>query len=208
MDIRTKRLVIIAGVIFLLSVIGLLIYGFLIPKLPSTQNSDKTVIIDNYADYTEHISSDSFGYLGNYLYEFIKNPNKGVYHATIVNNSYSYAPESWFSKFTVKVTDTDATWKISMQTLKDGSINGDIGVTCDSGSACKSLTERLPSATLQSYLPLTTNDYIIAYQKGEDRISIVYYDPEGAGKTKALEKIQSLGFKPEDYSIEYFYGGR
>ena len=208
MDTRTKRIVIIAGVIFFIAIIGLLVYAFFIPKVPSTQYSDKTVIIDNYSKYSSHISSDSFGYLGNHLYRFIKNPNKSVYHATIVDNSYSYAPESWFSKFSVKLEDSDTEWKVSLQTLKDGSINGDIGVTCSSGGNCVSLTQVLPAATLQSKLPITTNDYVIAYQKGANKISIVYYDQEGAGKTQALEKIRSLGFKPEEYSIEYFYGGR
>jgi hypothetical protein len=48
----------------------------------------------------------------------------------------------------------------------------------------------------------------MAYQKNISNISVVYYDQQGTGKEKALEKIKSLGFKPEDYKIEYFYGGR
>lgn len=208
MDLRNRRLIIISGIVFAVIVIAMVAVYFFIPKTPSTQDSDKTVIIDNYSKYTEHISEASFGYLGNYLYEFIKNPTKGVYHATIVDDSYTYASDSWFSKFIVKVEDSDISWKVSMQTLRDGSINGDIGITCASGSSCISFSEKLPSATLQSYLPLTTNDYIIAYQRGSDSISVVYYDHEGVGQAKALEKIKSLGFKPEDYKIEYFYGGR
>ena len=205
---RNKRLLVIGGIVFAIIIAVMLIIYFFIPKLPSTQNSERTVIIDNYAKYTQHISADSFGYLGNYLYEFIEEPDKSVYHATIVDGSYTYAPESWFSKFTIKVEGSDITWKVSLQTLKNGEINGDIGITCGDGESCVSLSDRLPSATLQSYLPLTTNDYIIAYQKAANSISIVYYDKEGTGKTKALEKITSLGFKPEDYKIEYFYGGR
>ena len=38
-------------------------------------------------------------------------------------------------------------------------------------------------------------------------LSVVYYDQEGIGKSKALEKITSLGFNPEDYTINYYYGG-
>ena len=68
MDIRAKRIVIITSVIFTIGVIGMVLFYFLVPKIPSTQFSDKTVIIDNYAKFTKYISSDSMGSLGNYLY--------------------------------------------------------------------------------------------------------------------------------------------
>lgn len=210
MDTQTKRTFIIAGIIGVGLIVMLFIY-LLIPKLPSTQNSDKTVIIDNYADYTQHISSDSFGHLGNYLYEFIAEPSQGVYHATIVADSYTYSAESWFSKFVVQLKDSDISWNVSLQTIENGEINGDIAITCKSGGdACLSLSDRMNSTTvLQDYLPLTTNDYIISYQNGNyDALSVVYYDNDGIGKAAALEKIESLGFNPEDYTIEYFYGGR
>ena len=129
MDTRAKRIVTIAALLFGIGCVALLVYAF-IPKLPSTQLSDKTVIIENYSKYTEHISSDSFGYLGNYLYEFINNSEQGVYRGNIVDGSYSYSEDSWFSKFTVKLNDSDVSWKISMQTIKGGEINGDIAVTC------------------------------------------------------------------------------
>jgi hypothetical protein len=208
MNTRAKKILIVSGVFFALGVLAIIIVYLVVPRLPSTQNSDKTVIIDNYSKYTTHISSDSFGTLGNFLYRFIENPNKGVYHATIVDNSYSYASDSWFSKFTVQVKDSDISWKISMQTLKNGDINGDIGITCITGSACRSLSDKLNSATvLQDLLPISSKDYLIATQKKYDNISIIYYDQEGTGKTKALDKIKSLGFKPEDYTIKYYYGG-
>jgi len=209
MDTRAKKILIIAGSVFAVLVVAFLVYYFFVPKYPSTQHSDKTVIIDNYTEYTKHISSDSFGYLGNYLYQFIKEPQKGVYHAEITEGSYSYASDSWFSKFIVKLKDSDISWNISMQTLKNGEINGDIGVTCNSGS-CISVGEVMNSTrALQDLLPITTNDYIIAYKTNDyDAISIVYYDEAGTGKEEALEKIKSLGFKPEDYKIEYHYGGR
>lgn len=209
MDLRTKKAVIVSGIIFLIGFIAVVIY-LLLPKPPSTQNSDKTVIIDNYADYTERISSDSFGMLGNYLYRFIDKPEKGVYHGEIVEGSYTYASDSWFSKFIVKLKDSDVSWKVTLQTIKNGDINGDINIECVSGNACLSVSETVNSTrVLQDLLPITTNDYIISYQSDNyDAISIVYYDQKGIGKAKALEKIKSLGFKPEDYKIEYFYGGR
>lgn len=209
MDIRAKRILIIFGVIFIAGCIALVFY-LLSPKLPSTQQSDKTVIIDNYSDYTDHISSDSFGMLGNFLYRFIDKPDKGVYHATIVDGTYTYASDSWFSKFTVKLKESDISWDITLQTLKNGEINGDINVVCSGGSACLSLSDTMNSSrVLQDLLPITTDDYVISYQTNNyETLSIVYYDQKGVGKTKALEKIKSLGFKPEDYKIEYFYGGR
>ena len=210
MEPRAKKVLIIAVISFLVLVVGLIVFYLISSRYPSTQYSDKTVIIDNYKEYTDHISSDSYGFLGNYLYEFIKeDPKKGIYHAEIVPDSYSYASDSWFSKFIVKVKDSDISWKISMQTLDNGEINGDIGVTCNSGD-CISLSERLESPTvLQDKLPITNNDFIISQKSGNyNGLSIVYYDQEGTGKTKALEEITSLGFKPEDYEIEYFYGGR
>lgn len=210
MDTRTKRIFIISGIVFGVGIIALLLFYFLTPKLPSTQDADKTVVIDNYTDYTSHISPDSFGYLGNYLYTFIKNPSEGVYHATIVNDSYRYSPDSWFSTFTVNLVNSDVSWKISMQTIKDGEINGDISVTCDTGgSNCLSLSNKVNSTTkLQDLLPLNSDDYIITYQKDKyNALSVVYYDQAGTGKAKAIEKIKSLGFNPDDYTIEYFYGG-
>lgn len=210
MDTRVKRIIAVSGVVFLAAIVGALVFYFLSPKHPATQTSDKTVIIDNYADYTEHISSDSFGYLGNYLYGFIDNPKQGVYHATIVDGSYSYASDSWFSKFVVEVKDSDVSWNISLQTLRNGEINGDIAITCNSGASCVPLSQKMNSTrALQDLLPINTNDYIIAYKTGDyNALSIVYYDREGTGKEKALEKIKSLGFKPEDYTIDYYYGGR
>jgi len=210
MDPRVKRTVIISGSIFIVVTIALIIYFLVVPKVPSTQNSDKTVIIDNYTDYTKNISSDSFGHLGNYLYNFIQKPSQGVYHATITEGSYDYSSDSWFSHFIVKLKDSDVSWKIQMQTIKNGDINGDISVTCNSGGdKCLSYSGTLnPKTVLQDLLPINTPDYIIAIQKNNyDAISIVYYDQAGTGKTKALEKIQSLGFKPEDYTITYYYGG-
>lgn len=210
MDTRAKRTLIISALLFGIGCIALIVYA-LIPKPPATQSSDKTVIIENYSKYTDHISSDSFGYLGNYLYEFIQNPTQGVYRGNIVDGSYSYSNDSWFSKFTVKINDSDISWKIAMQTINDGEINGDISVTCESASgACLSVSDKFNSSTaLQDRLPISSDDYIITYQTDNyDTLSIVYYDEAGTGKTKALEKIKSLGFKPEDYKIEYFYGGR
>lgn len=207
MDPRMKKRVIVAGIAILVLFIGIIVYA-LIPKLPSTQASDKTVIIDNYKDYTAHISSDSFGHFGNSLYEYIQNPSQGVYHASIVDGSYSYDPDSWFSTFVIKLKDSDISWDVSIQTLRDGSLNGDPSITCKTGVQCLAVTDKLKAA-LQDYLPLSSDEYIIAYQKNDtSKISVVYYDQAGEGKTKAQEKIKSLGFNPEDYSIEYFYGGR
>lgn len=210
MDTRRKRILIIAVIVFVIGSIAAIVYYIATPRLPAGQNSNKTVIIDNYARYTGHISSASFGELGNYLYRFIQNPNKGVYHSTIVDGSYTYASDSWFSHFIVKLTDSDVSWKVSMQTLNNGNINGDISIVCNSGgAACLSLSDTLDSKTaLQDLLPINTPDYIIAIQKDNyNGLSIIYYDQAGTGKTEALDKIKSLGFKPEDYSIEYFYGG-
>jgi hypothetical protein len=211
MDIRLKQKLVIAGAIFTVAIVVFLVVYALMPRPPATQYSDKTVIIDNYASYTEHISSESFGYLGNYLYEFIKDPEKGVYNATIVDNSYTYSPESWFSKFTVKLLDSDISWKISMQTINSGAITGDIAVTCTiGGNLCLSFSDiRNSKTTLQDLLPINTVDYIIANQKGStDKLSIIYYDNDNVGKTKAIEKIKSLGFDPSNFTIQYFYGGR
>jgi|GEM_PF-5460987 len=210
MDIRAKRTIIAIIIAFIVLCAAAVIYFFLAPKTPSTQNSDKTVIIDNYTEYTEHISRDSFGYLGNYLYKFIHSPKQGVYHGEIAEGSYTYDQDSWFSDFIIKLKDSDVSWKISLQTTKDGEINGDISVTCNSGgSACVSLSSKMESqSALQDYLPITTDDYIMSYSKDDyNTLSVVYYDQEGIGKAKALEKITSLGFKPEDYSINYYYGG-
>ena len=211
MDLRAKRVLTIAGVAFAIITIGFVLFYILTPKLPSTQLSDKTVVIDNYRDYTKYISSDSLGILGNYLYNFINKPTKGVYHARIIDESYSYSSESWFSKFVVQLEDSDTAGNISMQTIKGGEIPGDISVTCKAGgdSCLKKSPVSNPDPSLQAFLPITSNDYIISYQtKNIDILSIVYYDQQGTGKEKALEKIKSLGFKPEDYKIEYFYGGR
>lgn len=210
MDTQKKQVLIVIGVLFGLMSIAFILFALLVPRLPSTQLSDKTVIIDNYASYTERISSDSLGLLGNHLYNFINKPSQGVYHARIVDGTYSYSSSSWFSKFVVQVENSDIAWNVSMQTIKGGVINGDISVTCKSGGdACltKSAVSN-PEPLLQAYLPLTSNDYIISYQKTKDTLSVVYYDQAGTGKTKAIEKIKSLGFKPEDYKIEYFFGGR
>lgn len=210
MNTRAKRILIISVIVFIIGSIASIIYFSLLPKLPSTQDSTETVIIDNYADYTEHISSDSFGQLGNYLYRFIETPTESTYHATITDGSYNYSSDSWFSNFTVTVVDSDVSWKVSMQTLKDGEINGDISIQCYSGEKCLSFSDRLESTrALQDLLPINTPDYIIAIQQDNyDALSIIYYDQEGTGKTKALEKIESLGFTPESYSITYYYGGR
>lgn len=210
MNTRAKRILIITAVIFIIGSIASIVYFLVTPRLPSTQDSNKTVIIDNYSHYTSYISSDSFGTLGNYLYRFIQKPSQSVYHAAIVDGSYTYSSDSWFSNFIVKLKDSDVSWKVSMQTLKNGDINGDISIVCNSGGAtCLSLSDTLNSTTaLQDLLPISTPDYIIATQKNDyNGLSIIYYDQAGAGKTKALEKIKSLGFKPEDYSITYYYGG-
>lgn len=208
MDMRTKRIFIISSIVFALGIIAVVVFYFLTPKLPSTQNSDKTVIIDNYAKYTRYISSDSFGTLGNNLYRFIDKPSQGVYHAAIVEETYTYAQDSWFSEFTVKLKDSDISWDIRMQTVNNGDINGDVSITCASGATCLSLSDTMNSRTeLQDYLPLNADEYVIAYQKKDNTLSVVYYDQDGLGKTKALEKIRSLGFKPENYTIEYYYGG-
>lgn len=208
MDTRTRKIFILSTIAFIALCVALVVVALFINTGPSTQRADKTVIIDNYSEYTEHISADSFGSLGNYLYRFIKDPTQSVYHAEISAGSYTYASDSWFSEFVVKLTDSDTSWKVSLQTLKDGAINGDIAVTCLTGE-CSSLSDELNAKpTLQAYLPLSTYDYIIAGKTGDLKgLSIVYYDQEGTGKTKALEKIRSLGFNPEDYTIEYHYGG-
>lgn len=210
MNTRTKRILTIAIIIFIIGSIAAIVYFLVTPKHPSTQDLHKTVLIDNYADYTSHISSDSFGTLGNYLYRFIPKPSQDVYHATIVDKSYTYASDSWFSNFIVKLQGGDVSWKVTMQTLNNGGINGDISVVCHSGgTACLSLSDILNSKTaLQDSLPINTPDYIIATQKNDyNGLSIIYYDQEGTGKTEALDKIKSLGFKPEDYTITYYYGG-
>jgi hypothetical protein len=208
MGTRRKRILTIA--IIIVGSIAAIVYFLVIPRLPSTQKSNNTVIIDNYSDYTSNISSNSFGTLGNYLYSFIQKPSKGVYHGTIVDKSYTYASDSWFSNFIVKLTDSDISWKVSMQTLNNGDINGDISIVCNSGGvACLSLSDTQDAkTTLQSLLPINTPDYIIATEKDNyNGLSIIYYDQEGTGKTEALDKIKSLGFKPEDYTITYYYGG-
>lgn len=209
MNLRTKRIVLIAIVVFVIGSIISIVYFLLAPRLPSNQRANDTVIIDNYTDYTSHISSDSFGQLGNNLYRFIQKPSQKVYHATITDGSYTYSPDSWFSKFTVKLKDSDISWKVSMQTLNKGEINGDIAIVCQSGASCLSLSDTLESKrALQDLLPISAPTYIIAIQKNDyNGLSIIYYDQEGTGKTEALEKIKSLGFKPEDYSITYYYGG-
>lgn len=209
MDPRRKRILIIAVIVFIVASVGAIIYYSVIPKLPSGQNSSKTVIIDNYSDYMDHISSASFGELGNNLYRFIKDPNQSVYHGKIVDGSYSYASDSWFSNFIVKLENSDISWKISVQTLQNGSINGDVSINCISGATCLSLSDTQDSKTaLQDLLPINTPDYIIAVEKNNyNGLSIIYYDQDGTGKTEALDKIKSLGFKPEDYTITYYYGG-
>jgi len=207
MDTRRKQILTVVIVIFVIGFITAIIYFLVTPRLPSTQASHETVIIDNYADYTNNISSDSFGLLGNNLYRNIKKPSQDVYHATIVDGSYSYSKDSWFSDFTVTLKNSDISWKISMQTLRSGEVNGDISIECISGAACLSLSDTLGSKTvLQDLLPINTPDYIIAIQKNDYKgLSIIYY--EEAGKAAALENIKSLGFKPEDYTITYYYGG-
>jgi len=210
MNTRARRIIIIIVIVFIIGSIASIAYFLVTPRLPSTQYSDKTVIIDNYSDYTSHVSSDSFGSLGNYLYRFIQKPSQGVYHGVIVDGSYTYSLDSWFSNFIVKLAGSDVSWKVSMQTIKNGDINGDISIVCNSGGvACLSLSDTLNSSTaLQDLLPINTLDYIITTQKDNyDALSVIYYNQEGTGKTQALEKIKSLGFKPEDYSIEYYYGG-
>lgn len=211
MDTRAKRTAIIAIIAFVVVSIAAIIYFLLVPKIPSTQQSSKTVIIDNYTQYTTHISPDSFGNLGNFLYGFINHPTKSVYHGTIVDKSYSYSSDSWFSTFIVKLNDSNVSWKISMQTDANGDTNSDIGVTCNSGgSACLSVSSTQPTSPpkLQDYLPITTNDYIISLQTNNyNGLSIVYYDQAGTGKTEALDKIKSLGFNPSNYDIQYYYGG-
>ena len=211
MDQNRKRIIITVIIVFIIASIAAVVYFLLVPRLPSTQQPTKTVIVDNRAQYADHISSDSFGSLGNYLYGFIKNPSQVVYHASIVNNSYSYASDSWFSKFIVQLKDSDISWKVSMQTIPNGSINGDIAVTCSSGGGGCLPTSSIQTTSpkiLQDYLPITTNDYIISIQTNDSNaLSIIYYDQAGTGKTEALDKIKSLGFKPEDYTIDYYYGG-
>ena len=206
MNNSTKKAVIIIGGVFAIGIVLLLLIFFFTNK---TETRTKTVTIKNSSQYTSHIAPESFIELGDYLYNFIDNPDKEVYNATVVDGSYSYSTTSWFSEFTVAVDDSDIAWEISMQTLKTGEINGDIGVTCVSGEACLSVSAKSnPTATLQSYLPLNTNDYIISFNTNDINVlSVVYYDQEGIGKSKALEKITSLGFNPEDYTINYYYGG-
>jgi hypothetical protein len=209
MDIRRKRILTITIIVLVISSIAAIIYFLVIPKIPATQKSSNTVIIDNYSGYTAHISSDSFGTLGNHLYSFMQKPTQSVYHATIEDGSYSYASDSWFSDFIVKLKDSDISWKISMQTLNNGDINGDISIVCNSGAACVSSSDAQEAkTTLQALLPINTSDYIIASQKDDfNGLSIIYYDEDGTGKAEALDKIKSLGFKPEDYTITYYYGG-
>lgn len=209
MDTRVKRIVIISSIIFTVSIIGVLIFYFLAVRNSSPLDAEGMVIIDNSSDYSEHISSDSFEKLGSYLYEFIKEPTQEEYHATIISGSYSYAPDSWFSKFIVEAKGKDISWNVLIQTLNDGSVGGDIVITCKSGSACSDVSQKEDSTkTLQNFLPINTNDYIIS-QKLDDpyTLSVVYYDQTDVGKKKALEKIKSLGFDPEDYNIHYYYGG-
>jgi hypothetical protein len=209
MNLRKKRILVIASVVFIIGIISLVVYSLVTPKQPSNQSLHNTVIIDNYADYTSHIASKSFGDLGNNLYRFIKNPTQDVYHATIVDRSYAYASDSWFSTFVVSVKNSDISWTVSMQTLKNGDINGDISIVCNSGASCLSLSDTQDSKkALQDLLPINTPDYIIATQKNDyNGLSIIYYDQSGTGQAAALEKIKSLGFKPEDYTITYYYGG-
>lgn len=209
MNIRRKRLLIIAIIVFVVGSIAAIIYYSGVQRYPSTQELHKTVVIDNYANFTTHISSDSFGTLGNNLYRNIQKPNLDVYHATIVDGSYTYSSDSWFSNFILKLIGNDISWKISMQTLQNGDINGDVSIVCNSGAACLSLSDTEGAkTTLQSLLPINTPDYIIASQKDDfNGLSIIYYDEAGTGKTEALDNITSLGFKPEDYTITYYYGG-
>jgi hypothetical protein len=211
MDQRRKRILITAIVVFIVASIASIIYFIIVPKIPSTQQPTKTVIIDNYAQYGGHISADSFGSLGNYLYGYIKNPSQSVYHAKVTDKSYSYASDSWFSTFIVQLNNSSISWQVSMQTIADGSINGDISVSCHSGGdACLAVSSIQSTApkTLQDDLPITTNDYIINVQTNNNNaLSIIYYDQAGTGKTEAIDKIKSLGFNPDDYTIQYFYGG-
>ena len=205
MNVRGKKVLIVSLVAFALFVIT----PILLFLVNTPEPLSKTVVIRNSAQYTSHISSESFKGLGDYLYNFIQDPRQEIYYATIIDGSYTYSARSLFSEFTVAVDDSNIAWKISMQTLKTGEINGDIVVTCVSGEACLSVSAKSnPTATLQSYLPLNTNDYIISFETDNINVlSVVYYDQEGVGKSKALEKITSLGFNPEDYTINYYYGG-
>lgn len=209
MDTRTRKIIILSTIIFLVFCVTLIVLALVINKGPSTQKSKDTVIIDNYSKYTEHISPDSFGNLGNYLYKFISNPNKSVYHATIADGSYTYSSSSWFSNFIVKLNDSDISWKVQLQTTSNGTVNGDTLVTCNTGECLSPYDVGNVKPLLQAYLPLNTDDFIIANKTGNPKaLSIIYYDQEGTGKIKALEKIRSLGFNPDDYTIEYHYGGR
>jgi hypothetical protein len=209
MDTRTRKIIILSTVVFIALCVTLIVVALVVNKGPGTQKSKETVVIDNYSKYTDHISSDSFGNLGNYLYRFIKDPSESVYHATIADGSYTYSSTSWFSEFIVKLNNSDVSWKIKLQTIDNGVINGDISVTCNTGE-CLSFSDQINTKPiLQAYLPLNTSDYIIAAKTNDLKgISVVYYDQQGAGKEKALEKIRSLGFNPDDYTIEYHYGGR
>lgn len=209
MNRKALLLFTIPAVVFIVISIALVVYFLSIPKIPPNQAKDKTVIIENFSDYTAHISPNSFGDLGNDLYRYIQNPSKSVYYASIVDGSYNYSAESWFSTFIVKLKDSNTSWDITIQTTRKGDINGDTVITCRTSEACVSLEDMFAKPTLQSYLPLNTDDYIIAYQKdNQDILSVVYYDKAGTGKEKALEKIRALGFEPEDYTIKYYYGGR
>jgi hypothetical protein len=210
MDTRSKRILTIAVIVFIIGSIAAIVYFLVAPKHSSTQDLHNTVIIDNYSGYTSHISSNSFGTLGNNLYRNIQKPTLDVYHATIVDGSYTYSSDSWFSSFIIKLTASDISWKISMQTLQNGEINGDVSIVCNSGgAACLSLSDTQGAkTTLQALLPINTPDYIIATEKDNyNGLSIIYYDEAGKGKTEALDNIKSLGFKPEDYTITYYYGG-
>lgn len=206
---RAKRIIIIALVIFIVGSVASILFFLIKPKDQASKDPNTVVVvIDNYKKYTKYISPASFTRLGSYLPHFITKPTEDTYHATIVDNSYTYAPDSWFSTFIVKLNDNDTSWKVSMQTIKDGSVSGEIKVTCNSGDLCLSAPKENAKKTLQEYLPLSSIDYIIASKKDNPQaLSIVYYDQTGTGQSKALEKIKSLGFNPDDYSIEYHYGG-
>ena len=203
----TKRNITI--VILLITIFIILpIVLFLLSNKALTES--KVVVIDNSSDHSKNISSSAFSNLGSFLYNFINNPDQEIYHGTIKEGSYSYSSSTWFSRFIVELNNSDVSWNVQMQTLKTGELNGNISVSCNSGGeACLSVSAKSnPTATLQSYLPLNTNDYIISFNTNDINVlSVVYYDQEGVGKSKALEKITSLGFNPEDYTINYYYGG-
>lgn len=208
MNTQRKKLIIIVGVIVVIAFIIIpLVFSFF---QTSTSTQKDIVIIDNASEYSTYISDESYTELGHYLYNFIDEPTQSVYSGTIVEGSYDYASNSWFSSFIVALKDSDISWDVSLQTLKNGEINGDISVTCASGKACLAVSpESNPTAPLQSYLPITTNDFIINIESDDSSVlTVIYYDQEGTGKTKALEAITTLGFNPEDYTINYYYGGR